>query len=459
VRLTLLAGAGGVGVALVTALFGPEWGMLIVPAVAALVAAVYLPGVVLALFFLIPVYKAAVQPLSPIDITVVLALLNLLQVVALLWGRRARRISTAGLALWICMALLVLAAVLWSPDRSVALGRAVTVWALLFVPVVPAALRVGSDERYLRQVVWTFFAVGLVTVLLGVSSLSSTERLTVLDANTIQTARVALLVPLLAVLVLAFPRERPTVLRALAVVLSLGAVIVALATGSRGPLVALILIGVIGALRILVNGSAVDRRFVGAIAAVAIASAMIIASGAVSLPGLSTERYQGLGEFFSDVARDSSTGTEDTSIGVRTVLFGFAIELFQQNPIAGAGTAGYPTLSPRELGSLEAGAYPHNAALQIAAEYGLAGLAIMGSLVLLALTRSLPSGVYARAVRLLFVYYLLNSMVSADVFDDRATWGLMMLILLIDAQPRLALAEPVAPASESMLPKRLAPNL
>ena len=69
------------------------------------------------------------------------------------------------------------------------------------------------------------------------------------------------------------------------------------------------------------------------------------------------------------------------------------------------------------------------------------------------MTRRLPSEGPWRAVRILFLFYLLNAMVSGDIFSDRETWGLLLLVLLIevprtvpgpDLQPVSAPARPVS---------------
>ena len=74
-----------------------------------------MPGVLFAAYLLIPFYKAVVQPYSPIDITVLLALLNVLQIVPIILDRRPRHLSRVGIALWVALALLILAGALWAP--------------------------------------------------------------------------------------------------------------------------------------------------------------------------------------------------------------------------------------------------------------------------------------------------------------------------------------------------------
>jgi hypothetical protein len=53
-------------------------------------------------------------------------------------------------------------------------------------------------------------------------------------------------------------------------------------------------------------------------------------------------------------------------------------------------------------------------------------------IVAIALTRRLNPGGAALAIRAMFLFLLLEAMVSGDIFSDRTTWGLIMLLLMID---------------------------
>ncbi len=113
----------------------------------------------------------------------------------------------------------------------------------------------------------------------------------------------------------------------------------------------------------------------------------------------------------------------------RLRLYGLAVSLFEERPILGVGTSGFQALSPRTLGPLEADAYPHNALFQFGAEYGLVGVALFVTIVLLGLTRKLPSGSALSTLRIVFLFFLLNAMVSGNILDDRTLWGLLLVVL------------------------------
>lgn len=388
------------------------------------------PGILFGAYLLIPFYKAAAQPFSPIDITVALALLNSLQIIPIIRDKRPLHISRAGVGLWIALTLLILAGVLWAPDQNTAIGTAAAWCALVVAPTMAATIRVGRDERYVRQVLWTFLGIGVLTIVVGLSALSSAERLAVLDQNTIQVGRAALLVPILGVTWIF--RERR--LRASVVIIPLipAALVVALATGSRGPIVALIFTALLGLIALLTKPHAVSWRLVGLVGAVTLASVVVAAAVAPEFPGQSIQRFAGFMDFLDGgLSGNSGAAAADTSAGQRVTLYRLAGSMFQERPILGAGTSGFQALSPQLVGAAQADAYPHNALLQFAAEFGIVGLALFASLALLALTRPLPRGPDRSAVRVLLAFFVLNAMFSGDILQDRTLWGLLLLILMI----------------------------
>ncbi len=428
--ILLIACAGSIAT-IIAVVIVPIIGLLLILGVAAALVAARAPGVLFAAYLLIPFYKGAVQPYSPVDLTVVLALMNALQVIPVILDRQPRELSRAGIVLWTALAFLVLGGVLYAPDQSLALTNAISFWALVFIPITAAALRVGSDERYLRQFLWTFFVVGAVVVLLGLTQLSGTRRLVVLEANTINVAKAALVVPLVG---LAFVlHERRRLLQIAVIGLAPAAVVIAVASGSRGPLLMLAILGGLVAIRSIMRPRAVDWRTAGGAIGVILATVVLMSMVATQLPNLSIDRFALLGDFVdSGLSGDLNSSSGDVSAATRVTLFGLAASLLADHPILGVGTAGFGSLSPHFLGPTEAHTYPHNAFLQFGAEFGLAGLALFVCLVVHAVSRPLPRGEPWRAVRILFLFFLLNAMVSGDIFADRETWGLLMVVLLVD---------------------------
>ncbi len=427
---------GAITAAVVT-LAGPEGGILLVLALVATVVAVRMPGTVLAALVLVPFYKAAIQPYIPVDITAVLAALNALQVIPVLRDHRPRSWSNAGLVLWGAFGVLVLAGVLYAPDQQLALGAAAGFWGLVIVPITPAALRCASEPRHIRQFLWTVFIVGVVVIILGMAQLldgASTggAPLVVLGSNTIAVGRAALLVPLLGLPFVL--RSRTAIARVSMAILTPAAFIVAIATGSRGPLLVLLALGGLGLLDYVARPHRTDWRLATVLGGAALAT-LFVTIGPGLLPVQSVERFAIFAGFVEGaVSATPVTLPADTSSEARLGLFGVALTMFEERPILGWGVSAFATMSPAVLGTPAGDTYPHNAVLQVAAESGLVGLFLVIGLVSLALTRRLPRGP-AGIVRLLFLFFFLNAMVSGDILEDRMTWALLMLLLVADAAP------------------------
>jgi O-antigen ligase len=437
---TLLALCSGIAAGIAVAVAGPMAGVALIVGVLTLAGVIAAPGIVFAAYLLIAFFKGALQAYSPIDITVYLALANAIQVVPLLFDSRPRAVSRVGIVLWLSLGCLVLAGVLYAPDQSLALGKAVTYGSLVILPIVPAAMRVGAEPRHVKQFLWTFFAMGIATVAIGLTQLSGSERLVVLGMNTILVSRAALLVPLLGIAYV-LPQRR-LLASIVAVVLTPASFVVAIATGSRGPLLMLVLIGAAGAIGYLARLHAVRWRLVGGVAGLAVASVVVFSITAPSLPALSLGRFTSLEEFVqSSLSGDPGVTGGETSAADRVRLFRFAVEMFEERPLIGAGTGGFEALSPAALGP-GADAYPHNAILQVAAEFGLLGLAPFLGVVYIGLFRPLPEGYTGLAIRALFLFFLLNAMVSGDIFTDRETVGILLLILAIEAPVAVAALSP-----------------
>lgn len=397
-------------------------------AILLVVATVWLPGVLFGLYLLLPYYKATAQDFSPIDLTVALSVLMSMQMIPVILGYRPRGTTWPVVTMWVVLALMVLIGVVYAQDQVLAFARALN-WAfLVFVPVMAGAFRVGADPTAVRQLLWTFFGMGMVVTLLGVSQLSGEQRLEVLGTDTIAVARAALLVPLLA-LTFVIPMSG-TVLRYLTIVSIPAALIAAVASGSRGPLLVFLIVLAATALQRRADLRSGMRGAGRAIAGIAIASLVVFWATAASLPAEAFLRFERLGEFAQSAVTGEDSGSVDTSAGARVTLFRGAWEMFEDNPVAGSGTAGFEAGSQSYIGVVEAAEYPHNALLQFAAEYGVIGVVTFSIFVIAALVRRLPAGP-PMAIRALYLYFLLNAMVSGNIFEERTLWGLLMLILVL----------------------------
>jgi len=274
--------------------------------------------------------------------------------------------------------------------------------------------------------------MGLLVVALAIPRIGDPTRLVVLEQNTIQVAIAALFVPVIGIAYLR-TRSRPVEL-ALAVIVPVS-LIVAVASGSRGPPLAAAA-AAIGALGVhLARGGGIERRSAALLGAVGIGIALVlVAVGA--LPEASVLRYSRLGDFLLGTA-----GANDTSAGVRADLFGAALHMFAERPIVGHGTGSFASFA---AGAVEFAdlPYPHNSLLQVGAEFGLVGLALVGLLVASAVLRRIPADRSWVALRLVFVFLFFQSLVSGDFYSNRMLWGLLaVLVLAPDDGPRSPLAQ------------------
>ncbi len=144
VALTACASAG-----IATAVAGPAFAVGLVLAALGAIAFTYLPGTLLAAYLLIPFYKGAVQPFSPVDLSVLLAAANALQVIPLVLDSRRPHISRTAIVLWVALACLVLFGVVYAPDQRLATSRAANYWALVFL--LCFRRRCGSGRIQVRQ--------------------------------------------------------------------------------------------------------------------------------------------------------------------------------------------------------------------------------------------------------------------------------------------------------------------
>src|SRR5947207_9868203 len=270
--------------------------------------------------------------------TVLLAVFNAVQIIPVILNRDAHRVSRVGIVLWVALAVLFLAGVLYAPNQDLALLTVVNWWTIVFFPVLAGGLRVGSDPRFIRQFLWVVFGTSIIAVFVGLTNLSETERLAVLGDNTIGMGRAAVLVPLLALTFVL--HQRLPFVRIIMVFLIPAALVVAVASGSRGPLIVLLALCLLGGARLVSRPHAVDWRFAGAIAGIALVSTMILSFVAADLPGLSVQRF-GLFENLleSGIAGDVNTSVRDTSSVIRIQMCRLPVAVFQHHPLVVVGPA------------------------------------------------------------------------------------------------------------------------
>ena len=416
--LSLAIGIGTVTTGAVVSLFGP----IVAAAPFVVVAAGWIwlrmPGILLGAYVFLPFYKAAVGSLSPVDLTPLLAAANASQVALLLVSRERMRGSRFGLTLWVAFGVVVLAAVLWAGQQTLAVDRASFWWILILLPSI-AAVRVASKPRFVAQFLATGFVVGCLIIVLGLPGLFGFARLAVIGENTLQTGAITLIVAILSILWVvrgASPWVRPLI--AILIVVGLAE---SIASGSRGPVLAFVLVLGYAFSRRMLSGRRLTGHDLG-MAALATIAVVVLALAIDRLPGQSIARLLQFGEAVS------SGGPFGSSIQARENLFSIAVNMFVDRPILGNGTGAFAAYTTTHAGLTEF-TYPHNDLLQIAAEFGIVGAGLFVSLVAVALLRRIPADPLWISVKGLVIFMLALSFTSGDIYGDRLMWSLFVLLL------------------------------
>ena len=375
------------------------------------VAAKY-PGVLLATYLLIPYYKGVAQPYFPIDITVLLAAANASSLAIGLLRREPLRVDVLGLVIWLMLSVMMAMGTLYAPNGALAVDALLRWVALIAIPLLNV-VRVTAATRSTRQMLLCIVAFGVAMTSVGLFAVGSGQRLELFGTNTIGVARATLMVPIIAVGM--FGSSRRWSVRGAALTLSALAILVAVATGSRGPFVALSLVAVGLVFHRILTGGLSGRVTLG-LAAVAVLGGVALLS--TELGATSFSRFDrllaGLG--------GGDARYLDSSSEARLFLYHQALARFGDQPLIGWGTAAFESVHLT---------YPHNLLLQFAADFGTVGVILVLVAIRIALTRSLTQGREWAILRALAVYTLLNAMVSGNAYEDRTAWVFVAMMLLV----------------------------
>lgn len=412
---------------------GSLYPLALIAAPLALVMAWRWPGIVFALYLGIPYYKGAVDPYAPVDITAGLAVLCVVGATPVLFDLLRGGLPPfqwQALRLWLIPLLVVLVGSTYAISQTVALPMAAEFLLLVFVACL-GALRIASDPRHLRSFLWTLFALsalGAAVGWMGLDEASRYDRLDPLNSGPIGVARAGMTVVLIAALFLWSRR----LWRLPALFISPVALLVGLGSGSRGPLV-------MGALVLLVMWLVHVRRK-GITAAVIGGAVVLLLSPAQSItqrfvPAYPLERLTSSFSTYARILSGEPVALNASDEG-RVQAWTLSVDMFTSRPFFGWGTGSFETLAPlRGLPDLR---YPHNLIMHLLAEYGGIGLLLVGGVLVVGVWASLQRDREPEAVTVhaLFLFSLLNAMVSNGIVDHRILWGLLLLVLVDHARHR-----------------------
>jgi O-antigen ligase len=401
------------------------------------------PGLLLALalngfFVYLAVLDVAGRGTATLAYDIVLAVLLLLAAWrgrAILAGRlRARGrlesvwLAAAGLlALWFVVNGLLYR--IGGHEARVLMGLLI----LLTLPSLTLAL--SLDERGFADLRRWIIALGLGMVLAEIVAaavgpalvdgrLSAIDRLDPISGG---------LVPALAAAaVLSIPARAPLE-RALQLLLLATLVAGTVTPGSRGPVVALVVTIVLGAI--------IAPRRIALVAVVALAVGLPL--GYAGAKAFGTDSY--LGQAANDVVGDSLRGGEISSISMRRYWIRSALSDVPDKPILGHGLVALRDTSPDAYRMGVGGAlrYPHNDLVESIYSLGIPGL------VLFLLLISLPAVAGYRLVRrargtlallaaMLFVFAFVESNFSGEIGADHVLWASAGLLVALSLDRRRA---------------------
>lgn len=205
-----------------------------------------------------------------------------------------------------------------------------------------------------------------------------------------------------------------------------------LASGSRGPLLALV-VGLLVLFGVLLRDPSARQRML-LIAGGALIAAIIVPQ---LVPGQNITRT--LSVLFGSQGGLSSNG--------RFHLWGEAYRTFLHHPVIGIGTGGFARIEPTEL-------YPHNVILEAAAEWGTIGVILVGGFI--ASGFAVIARVFRRAqgadrqraalVAALFAASFVNSMLSDSLELASTLWlttGLAIGLALRGGEQPVGVVEPL----------------
>lgn len=402
------------------------------------------PAVLLAAYLYVGIFKGeAVLESLPFDVTAALGLLLGFVCLTRLINGRARHPPVFMLVPMIVIGILMAISLLYTPDQVYDYGLEKVAKYFSFTALAALApFFIIEDRRDLELLLIAIVALagfGAAVSLLNPGSVDQTGRVEFGGKrNTIFTSRLlcsGAMVLLLAPRLLGLGPK----LSLAAPVAAVGILAVAASIGSRGPILSL---GI--ALVCVVAASALrsPRQLIPVIALVA---AGIAVFPFVSLPETSRERLE------EAVKTPTSSLQEDG----RSILYGKAFELIDEDPITGFGSGGFFLYSYVLANQEEK--YPHNIFLELWSENGIfAALALAFSVLMLILMlfKRAWNASSERDRRLLYIFaglFLFNLFAvqfSGDINDNRTFWALFgvgWLLAVYGVPARDAGREPSSP--------------
>jgi glycosyltransferase involved in cell wall biosynthesis/O-antigen ligase len=309
----------------------------------------------------------------------------------------------------------------WAPDGA-RTASYVLDFVFLFVLVAAALLFAAADPRRATTLLWLVIAVYAVFAVLGSLAIGPTfqGRYSAPGGGPNVFVRIMALGVIGALYFSARPRGARTAF--LIPLFLLGAVL----SGSRGGLLALGIVAVVGGIPMARRMPKAARRWLMLLMLVGAAGVYAFAGARIN----DFIRYRFIKETL-----------QNRYLSGRNEIVGDALELFREHLVFGAGLDGYYAV----IGSVIGYQYPHNLPVATAAEGGLVGLALLLAAIVLPLRYALRRPLPAQSLYLLLgaLFLFIASLFSGNYYDSRLMWLLLGLAALRSAQ-----RDPVPPVNE-----------
>jgi O-antigen ligase len=363
----------------------------------------------------------------PLDLTVASAALLMIAVLHSLASEPFRLNAALPLALVLFLLMSVsLMFTAWTPYAVEKATRFYTLTLLAFLAPVFLIRDLDDARRFFNSLAIIGLAITVDASFTLFGSLGTTNamsRLKTVGASTISLARIAGTAGIWLVIGMLHGSTRQFIASSIGVA---GITIAMLGSGSRGPLLAIVL-SLFAALILFykTDGKAISRGI--GITGIIVLSVVI---GFAIAPSQSRQR---ISSFLSD---PTGVNEEDTqSVEIRADASKIALVEIGKSPF-GLGWGGFDALSIAHNAPV---VYPHNLLLEVFVEMGwLSGLFLCGLLAYV-LYRSAVIGflthrIEANALFTLLLFSLFNSLVSGDLNDNRILFTLMTTALTLPAQ-------------------------
>lgn len=325
--------------------------------------------------------------------------------------------------------------------RSDGIDKARNFFALTLLAMVAAAVLLREKQQravFLRTFAYLGIVVAIIVAVIPARPAEWSNVVMLTGSNTISTSRM-ILAGVVVIVMEAIVGKRSWRVRFILALLAIGMLFVALGTGSRGPLLALAA-GVV--LALLFSPAFKGRR--------GRAAFVILALAGVGISFATRNGVEGLARITALIE-----GDQDTSSATRAGMWEISWSRIVGLPLGG-GWGYFARISngPDLFGDGRS-AYPHNLLLEIALEAGWIPAVLVLGLIIMALITYVASARTAQTLTffVLFIFSLVNAMVSGDINDNRLLWVLIVAAWTF-REPGADLGSPGA-ASASSHPRNL----